>query len=419
MISFDPAVAVNALADRFWEAILEQHPTTATVYGDDRFDDRLDDPSPAGRAAARALRDATLAELAAIPARRPPRRGADHPRHAAGRLRARRTRATTCGWTWSGLVDQIDGPQSLLPRGVQFQPADTPARLEKLLDAPGRVRAVHRGPSRPARGGPRDGDDRPPDRGRAHDLAGRAAPRHPGGPVADRHGGPPGRRRRRGTRPRGRGGARRRQPRPGPLRRGAPRPVPRGDAARRRASGPPRTGSPATGWRSGPGRASTWTRRRCTRSVSRSWPPSTPTGWRSPAPAGSTPSPRTAPTSPPTPPTRHRRRRTWSAGRTMTSPAPWRSRPHWFGRLPVGVLRCPSGRAVHGARRAARLLLPADDRRQPAGRSTSSTPTTCRHASSRSSPPRPTTRRSRATTSRSPWRWSIPACRPSGVLAAG
>jgi len=41
--------AVNALADGFWESILEMSPTTATVYGDQRYDDRLPDPGPVGR----------------------------------------------------------------------------------------------------------------------------------------------------------------------------------------------------------------------------------------------------------------------------------------------------------------------------------------------------------------------------------
>ena len=56
-MTHDPAPpnAVNELADRFWEAILDLNPTTATVYGDDRYDDRLEDPSPAGRAKARHL----------------------------------------------------------------------------------------------------------------------------------------------------------------------------------------------------------------------------------------------------------------------------------------------------------------------------------------------------------------------------
>ena len=55
-----------ALADRYWGAWLEAHPTYATTIGDRRFDDRLDPIGPAARAAQasqlRAMRD-ELAEL--------------------------------------------------------------------------------------------------------------------------------------------------------------------------------------------------------------------------------------------------------------------------------------------------------------------------------------------------------------------
>ena len=132
MITLDSAAAVNALADRYWEAYLEQNPTTATVYGDDRWDDRLDDPSPAGRRAARALRDATLAELAAIPVDRL----AVEERITHDMLRvvsALGNEADDLRMDLVGLVDQINGPQALLPQGIQFQPADTPGRLGKLL----------------------------------------------------------------------------------------------------------------------------------------------------------------------------------------------------------------------------------------------------------------------------------------------
>jgi hypothetical protein len=50
----EPASPVNDLADRFWEAILELNPTTATFYGDERYADRLEDPAAAGRAKASA-----------------------------------------------------------------------------------------------------------------------------------------------------------------------------------------------------------------------------------------------------------------------------------------------------------------------------------------------------------------------------
>ena len=59
--------AVNELADGFWESILELSPTTATVYGDERYDDQLPDPGPVGRAKARSLMETTLAATTAMP----------------------------------------------------------------------------------------------------------------------------------------------------------------------------------------------------------------------------------------------------------------------------------------------------------------------------------------------------------------
>ena len=78
---------VDALADRFWEAILELNPTTATFYGDPRFADRLEDPGPEGRAKTRALMERTAGGRGDLD-RRAPDRGADHPRHAPGHRRA-------------------------------------------------------------------------------------------------------------------------------------------------------------------------------------------------------------------------------------------------------------------------------------------------------------------------------------------
>ena len=57
--------AIDQLADGFWERFLEVSPISATINGDTRYDDRLPDPSPAGRAKrrqlARDMRDAALA----------------------------------------------------------------------------------------------------------------------------------------------------------------------------------------------------------------------------------------------------------------------------------------------------------------------------------------------------------------------
>ena len=59
--------ATDAIADRFWEDMLALQPTMATMYGDHRFDDRLEDPSAAGRAAVLARVGRASREAAAIP----------------------------------------------------------------------------------------------------------------------------------------------------------------------------------------------------------------------------------------------------------------------------------------------------------------------------------------------------------------
>jgi uncharacterized protein (DUF885 family) len=131
-VSDQPISPVNDLSDRFWEGILELNPTTATVYGDERYADRLEDPSPAGRAKARALMERTKAEAEAIEPDglsiedRITRDmlvviadlGIEEDTQATHRLR---------------VVDQIGGPQTILPQLCQFQPADTPERLEMFI----------------------------------------------------------------------------------------------------------------------------------------------------------------------------------------------------------------------------------------------------------------------------------------------
>lgn len=62
----DPNAAVNELADRFWDGVLERDPIAATIYGDPRFDDRLPDYGPVGRAADAAALKAMLAEAEVI-----------------------------------------------------------------------------------------------------------------------------------------------------------------------------------------------------------------------------------------------------------------------------------------------------------------------------------------------------------------
>jgi uncharacterized protein (DUF885 family) len=131
-LSDHPISPITELSDRFWEGILELNPTTATVYGDERYADRLEDPSPAGRAQARRLMETTKAEAEAIP-----------PDGLSIEDRITRDMLIVIadlsveedeqGTHRLRVVDQIGGPQTLLPQICQFQSADTPERLEKFL----------------------------------------------------------------------------------------------------------------------------------------------------------------------------------------------------------------------------------------------------------------------------------------------
>ena len=127
-----PPSAIDEIAARFWEDYLRLSPTTATMYGDTRYDDRLEDPSAEGRAAARALAERVGREAGAVSPDGLP-------------VEDRITRDMLL--VLSGIaieeddlafhelraVDQISGPQTLLAQVAQFQPGDTPERLEKLL----------------------------------------------------------------------------------------------------------------------------------------------------------------------------------------------------------------------------------------------------------------------------------------------
>jgi uncharacterized protein (DUF885 family) len=123
---------VNDLADRYWEAFLELDPTTATIYGDERYADRLEDPGPDGRARLRSLMERTRDEAAAI--------------DTAGLMTEDRITRDILkvvaelqveqddqAFYQLRVVDQMSGPQQLLPQLTQFQPADTPERLEAFL----------------------------------------------------------------------------------------------------------------------------------------------------------------------------------------------------------------------------------------------------------------------------------------------
>ena len=127
----DPNDAVNELADRFWEGVLERDPVYATILGDDRWDDRLPDLGAAGRDAdATAFRE-TLAEADAI--------GADglDPEQVITRDMLMLVAGTHLEALeqkqYQLSINHIFGTQTMPVRIAQYQMADTPEGLERLL----------------------------------------------------------------------------------------------------------------------------------------------------------------------------------------------------------------------------------------------------------------------------------------------
>jgi uncharacterized protein (DUF885 family) len=130
-VALDPNAAVNDLADRFWEGILERDPMWATVLGDERYNDRWPDLGPDGRAADEAAYRSALSEAREIPAD-----GLD-PEQVITRdlivLVSENALAALDQKQYQLAVDHMSGPQVWPAEMAQYQPSDTPERLEKLL----------------------------------------------------------------------------------------------------------------------------------------------------------------------------------------------------------------------------------------------------------------------------------------------
>jgi uncharacterized protein (DUF885 family) len=130
-VVLDPNAAVNDLADRFWEGVLERDPTWATVLGDERYNDRWPDLGADGRAAEeQAYRD-VLGE-----ARSMGDEGLE-PEQVITRdlliLVAENQLEALGQKQYQLAVDHMSGPQIWPAEIAQYQPADTPERLERLL----------------------------------------------------------------------------------------------------------------------------------------------------------------------------------------------------------------------------------------------------------------------------------------------
>jgi uncharacterized protein (DUF885 family) len=137
-VTTDAAEAATGLADRFWERLLELEPLTGTYVGDERFDDRLPDPSEEGLEERRSFFEGALGELSTID-----RASLDTDLRTTldvletGSLRA----LSDIEYRIDRLqaVTHLFGPGNLLATLASVQQADTPERAERYA---GRLRAI-------------------------------------------------------------------------------------------------------------------------------------------------------------------------------------------------------------------------------------------------------------------------------------
>jgi uncharacterized protein (DUF885 family) len=126
-----PATPTHAFADRAWDEFLSRNPLWATSQGDERFDDRLDDPGPGGRAAELAMVDRWAAEMAALEA--PDLSVEDRVTIGLIGVVVRRIRDghRLALWQMDG-IDQYGGPQGLVGHLARIQRLDSPERVDRL-----------------------------------------------------------------------------------------------------------------------------------------------------------------------------------------------------------------------------------------------------------------------------------------------
>ena len=141
------ADAVNALAERFWNGVVDLSPITATVLGYEQGEDRLDDPGPEGRDRARRLFRETLHATDAIEAQAAAAAGAVPGSDGGAGLPIEEAitldiLTVVCRTELEQqvqridrlkVVDQMDGPQTMLPLLATFQRTDTPERFDRFL----------------------------------------------------------------------------------------------------------------------------------------------------------------------------------------------------------------------------------------------------------------------------------------------
>jgi uncharacterized protein (DUF885 family) len=131
MTATDPNAAINEIADRFFEGVLERDPIFATILGDDRYDDRLPDLGAEGRAEEARVYRALVEEVEAIP-----EEGLQAEQIitrdmlllvARNQLEAQEKKLYQMG------INHIWGPQLMPVTVAQYQIAESAQGLEKLL----------------------------------------------------------------------------------------------------------------------------------------------------------------------------------------------------------------------------------------------------------------------------------------------
>lgn len=126
-----PNLAVNQIADRFFETVLEHSPIFATILGDTRYDDRLPDLGADGRAAEAASFREVLAAAEPIDP------GTLQPEQVITRdmllLVARNGLEAQERKLYQLAIDHIAGIGTMPAQVAQYQLAESPEGLERLL----------------------------------------------------------------------------------------------------------------------------------------------------------------------------------------------------------------------------------------------------------------------------------------------
>ncbi|MEP6476315.1 MAG: DUF885 domain-containing protein [Actinomycetota bacterium] len=129
MTPTDPA---SALAHRYWEGLLELEPLIGTMVGDERFDDRLSDPSESGLERRHAFQQGALDELARID-----RGDLDVTMRTTldvlESIARREVAEIAHRFDRLQVVSHLWGPGQLLAELGSMQRADTPERLDRYV----------------------------------------------------------------------------------------------------------------------------------------------------------------------------------------------------------------------------------------------------------------------------------------------